>query len=215
MLEAGTKGGPVPLEASSGQLKFLMEKLTTGKFQRSSLAQLAKSAPESAHEHDYENIWNLIAMHHVAEKYLFEDIGFGIRGLIASFAFEHSPMALAFACQCDPANESIIRAAIADFDKRLSPHMVGRYFKASKINDEGDELVSPLFDNISQAFARELGVDGLLAHERALQAVFGPMKTSSWHGANDAGFLWKLVADSFVTEMGIEHQDDFRGFMEA
>jgi hypothetical protein len=44
MLEAGTKGGPVPLEASSGQLMFIMEKVITGKFIRLTLDEVAKTA---------------------------------------------------------------------------------------------------------------------------------------------------------------------------
>jgi hypothetical protein len=214
MLEAGTKGGPVPLEASSGQLKFIVKKITTGTFERPSLNSLAEKAPKSAYNNDYENLWNLIELHHIAEKYLFEDVGSGIRQLIARFTHEHPPLALVFACQCDPANGAIARAALQAFANHLDAHTIGHYFKSSyDSRDEGISYASPLLDSVTRQFARELGGDAVLAYARALQGVFGSMTTSEYD-EDDRELEWEKVADLFVEDMEINHQDDFRDFME-
>jgi hypothetical protein len=209
MLEAGTRGGPVPLEATSLQLKLIMERVTAGKFKWATIADLVKTASQHARSHEYCALWNLIEIHGIAQKYLLEDVCFCIQHTIVGFAHKHPPMALSFACQCDPPNAWIARAALQYFGDRMPAHMVGRYFL--RVQQE-DNYCNPLVQNFSLEFARELGVDALLAYTKIEQQVRGHVGSST-HGFGKETD-WTKFAELFITELGIKDQDEFEHFLE-
>jgi hypothetical protein len=217
MLEAGTKGGPVPLEASSIQLKAIMEKLLNGKFKASTLVELIETTDESAIHNGYKDLSCFINLHHICQKYLFDDVSSVIRGIIVHFVHQHPPMALAFACGCDPANAPISREAIKAFATPMGEHMIGHYYRKlyshyeAVHDDEGVlEIVyaAPFVENISQPFARELGADALLAFTRASQEVFKHSPALPSYGQYNQQEAWSKVAEAFIAEMGIQDQNE-------
>lgn len=216
MLEAGTKGGPVPLEASSIQLKAIMEKLMTGKFQATTIIELRETTNESAIRNDYKDLSSWIDLHHISQKYLFEDVSSAIRGIIPHVAQQHPPMALAFACSCDPADATISRRAIKAFAVPMGEHMIGHYYRQlySYYEDvDGEEEVlelhyaAPFVENMSVPFARELGAEALLAFTRASQDVPRPSSASPCYRQDNQEEVWGEVAEAFLAEMGIQHQN--------
>jgi hypothetical protein len=211
MLEAGTTGGVVPLDASSLQLKFIMQRVTAGKFKWDTIVDLDKTAPQPAISNEYGKLWNLIELHGIAQKYLFEDVCSCIQHTIVGYTYEHPPLALSFACQCNPPNAWIARAALQRFDRTMGSHMVGRYFLETQ-DYEGHPSCNPLVKNFSLEFARELGVDALLAYTKVEQQVFDRAALSINGFGNKAD--WSKFAELFIVELGIEDQDEFEQFME-
>lgn len=199
------------MEATSHQLKFIMERVTTGKFRWTTLADVAGRVRGLAEYDSYPNLSNLIELHGIAQKYLLEEVCFSIRHTIVGYAEEHPPMALSFACQCNPPSAPIARSALRNFARPMEDHMLGVYF-VDFYTHEGEDYCNPFVGNLSRNFARELGVDALLAYTKACLQVFGDHNPWTHEGDHDSD--WRQVAELFIGELEIDNQDGFDQFMD-
>jgi hypothetical protein len=199
LLNAGTKGGPIPLEATSVQLEFLVDRVT-GKLPRmNTLKAIARRAPPDVKKNGWDILWSLLELDVIADKYLLLGVREHIRHLIACFANENPPATLAFACQCFPPDAECAIAALKAFEDEM-PSWMSEYFAVSTLDRDcllglQQRYFSPKAPNISKKFAASLGLDGFHAYTCSLEA---------WSTVNPEGgrtYNWKMVARCFAFRM--------------
>lgn len=206
MLEAGTKGGPIPLDATSHQLKFLVE-IAMGKTPTTrTLRIIAKNDPAQAIKRDYDMLWSLIELDRIAKKYLLDDVSIHIQDIIVEeYVDEHAPLCLAYACQQTLPDGELAYNALVEFDNKM-PTWMDDYF-----SDDSSgflDYLSPTIDNMTTYFAKELGAEALLAYAKAMQRNIGnaDSEEESETESEGKGWDWTEVAHTSVELMGIEDQ---------
>lgn len=214
MLIAGTRGGPIPLEATSVQLEFLMDRVT-GKLPRmNTLKAIARRAPPDLKQNDWDILWSLLELDVIADKYLLFGVREYIRHLIACFADQNPPATLAFACQCSPIDPECAIAALKAFKDEM-PRWMHEYFSRPSCNpdclvEDQRRYYVPKASNTTKKFAASLGLDGFHAYTCSLEA---------WSTVNSEGgrtYNWKMIACAFARSLGVAdngrswllHRDD-------
>jgi hypothetical protein len=181
------------------------------------LREIAKQAPAEAVDRNYHMLWRLMELDRIAVKYLFDSVSICMREIIATYAYSHAPMALAFACQQTPPHGTIARSALEAFENGM-PCWMDEYFKECEpVDDESDSgstesSFSPAIHNLTKSFAKDLGAEALLAYAVALNKASilddGMAWDESPHHAEERAkggrWDWERVAKEFFREMDIK-----------
>lgn len=166
MLNAGTKGGAVPLDATSLQLRFIMDRLTSRVPRYDTLKALAKTAPGEVIADGWHAIWSLIKLDDIAKKYLMTDASAYIHQLIACYADQNPPAVLVHSCQCSPIDGRMVMAALKAFKDEMAIWMDEYFDKCTFI--VRDHVVHSYFSseasNLCKDFAMSLGFDAFFAY---------------------------------------------------
>jgi hypothetical protein len=226
MLEAGTKGGPIPLEATSHQLSFIMD-IAVGNIPRKhTLRVVAEQAPSEAINGKYHMLWSLIELDRIARKYLFDTVSTRLMRITETYAHTHAPLALAFACQQSPPHGSVARCALRAFEDDMPSWMIDYFdpcepvYVHSGVTSTPSRL-SPALRSMTKSFAKSLGAEALLAYAKAMDRAIciaeskdeedndrsSGTDTGETERAKTESWDWCLVAQTFVEEMEIEHQE--------
>jgi hypothetical protein len=145
MLEAGTRGGPVPLEATSLQLKFLMDRVTGKTPHMETLKAISSTAPVAIRLHGWHALWSLLELGKIAKKYLLCDASDFIHRLIICYVDRNPPAALMHACQSSPFDANMAMAALKAFKDEM-PIWMRAYFDKTRYDANrppGSKCTSP------------------------------------------------------------------------
>jgi hypothetical protein len=210
MLEAGTRGGVVPLDATSLQLKFLMDRVTGGNSSLDTLKAIASKAPVSVIGNSWQALYSLMELDNIANKYLFPQVSQYIHLSIAAYAGQNPPAALLHACRSSPVNGAIATAALKAFRDEM-PSWMGQYFQKSSWKTEPSGHIHfaylPAAYNLHTDFAEALGLRAFLAYTRALE--YGSSTTINNDGSGNVktvSYNWESVARRFAEEAKTSQQ---------
>lgn len=120
MLEAGTTGGPVPIEATALQLEFMMDRVTGKQSRVSTLQEISKQAPWRVKFQGWRVLWSLIEMDEIANKYMLTGVSEYLHRLIASCAEHNPPGTLHRASISFPVAAEMTMAAFKAFKDEMS-----------------------------------------------------------------------------------------------
>jgi hypothetical protein len=209
MFEAGTKGGPVPLEADSLQLRFIMDRVC-GKVPRwDTLKALATTAPRPIRLDGWHTIWALLKLDEITKKYLLIGVSEYVQQLIINYAEQNPPAILLHACQSSPINDRMAFAALKAFRDEM-PIWMNQYFEDSLYDPRKDpaerHFFSPEATNLRQDFVEALGLRVFFAYPRALKEGTDPdpvLAALNDTLAKHAGYDWNVVAKRFMATMSI------------
>ncbi|KAJ9103614.1 hypothetical protein QFC20_004770 [Naganishia adeliensis] len=223
MLEAGTKGGPVPLQADSLQLGFIMDRVC-GKVPRwDTLKALAMTAPRPVILDGRHAIWALSKLDEIAKKYLLIGMSEYVQQLIINYAGQNPPppAVLLHACQSSPIHGRMASAASEAFQNEM-PIWMNEYFEKSTYAPRHDPAKRHFFipeaTNLRQSFVEALGVRVFFAYSRALkEGSLYLRNVADTDFVKPMGFDWNNVAKVFMATMTIpqrlrswplQHEDD-------
>jgi hypothetical protein len=191
MFEDSIENGATDLEEPSWDLHFIFDRITKRPLDQDDLH--LDDAKTTAHKLD-----RFIRLGTVCRKYMFETVSASLHRLIAQFAHECPPQALAFALSCDPPDASMARSALSSFKDLMTGDALQPYFAAGShtccFGHHNGCYYIPTASNLKWSFVNEvLGLKGYYAYSRALEK-------------GQRGFLtwsWGKVAEAFLQEMNM------------
>lgn len=209
MLEAGTRGGPVPLEATSLQLKFLMDRVTGKTPHMETLKAISSTAPVAIRLHGWHALWSLLELDKIAKKYLLCDASDFIHRLIICYVDRNPPAALMHACQSSPFDANMAMAALKAFKDEM-PIWMRAYFDKTRYDANrppGSKMYfTPGAHNIGPHFSDALGLEAFIAYTRALES--GTINVVVSYDKDrrlitNVVHDWEMVADHFIKALKV------------
>jgi hypothetical protein len=207
MLEAGTRGGPVPLEATSLQLMFIMDRIC-GKVPRwETLKELAMTAPRTVILDGWHAIWALLRLKEIVDKYLLVGVSEYVAQLIINYAEQNPPAVLFRACQSSPIDSRMAVAALKAFRNEM-PIWMNEYFERSEYNPRNElgkqHYFIPHATNLRLDFVEALGLRVFYAYSQALKAGSVLLSNAADQTfVKHTGYDWNVVAETFMATMAI------------
>jgi hypothetical protein len=195
-LEAGTDGGPVPLEGPSDFWRFILDQVirkTTCPIETVELY-----APEDVKRNYWEYLWSMMELRNLTERYMFASVSDYLHSEIIDCVKHNPPQVFLYACGLTPPDGNMAKAALNAFRDRM-PGWLGMYFDDQEriLRDKRYHVPSP--ENFTRSFIEALGIEVFCTLKQAMRdnsVDFLSGKNRSW--------LWNRVAIDFVEMMDWE-----------